>query len=695
MTFLDPMAGLTAAAVVTPILLALYFLKLRRRPVRVSSTLLWRRAVHDLQVNAPFRMIKPSWLLLIQLLALAALLLAFARPAIDAPQGATDRLVILIDRSASMNATDAPGEASRTRLEQAKQAALELVDRLSRSGDAQGRAEAIVIAFAHEARALTHFTDNRATLARAIESIGPTDQGSDLHSALRLVRTLITQSGEGAGEREDTATVALLSDGSFRERDEPASLGAVGARLRFIQVGPPPSESPDNIGIVAAGAQRDYEDPALVRLFARVINTNREPRQVGVTLYAMDEPVAVKTVDVPAATDEGLGDAPVTFELRGGVALAEVIVPLRLVLTSNDALAADNEAHMTLAPPTPARVLAVGPESGGPPDPFLLRALEAAAGRAPTPVDFRSYEASASSPEAQRGYDLVVFDRSTPSAMPAAPSLSFAGGLPIAGLEVGSAEESLAPTMIVWWRRTNPLLRQVSLGAVEVYRPRKLTIPGELGEGPESDEEMGEIEEAPADLGTAVWEHRVLARGLDGPLMLELERSGRRRAIVAFSLPESNWERSVSFPIFIANALERLAQVGAGAQAKLFTTIDPITLRAAPGADEIVLRLGEVIERAVPIRADADGAISIGTVGRAGLYRVDGAAEGESPVAVNLFDETESGLATAEAVRIAGEDVQRGGVGQAAPKEIWPLFVLAAFVLLVVEWVLFALRSKV
>ena len=69
MTFLAPSAGLLAAAFVVPLLLSLYFLKLRRRPVRVSSTMLWRRAVHDLQVNAPFRMIKPSWLLLLQLLA--------------------------------------------------------------------------------------------------------------------------------------------------------------------------------------------------------------------------------------------------------------------------------------------------------------------------------------------------------------------------------------------------------------------------------------------------------------------------------------------------------------------------------------------------------------------------------------------------------------------------------------------------
>jgi len=177
--------------------------------------------------------------------------------------------------------------------------------------------------------------------------------------------------------------------------------------------------------------------------------------------------------------------------------------------------------------------------------------------------------------------------------------------------------------------------------------------------------------------------------------MLELERSGLRRAIVAFAVPESNWATSVSFPIFIANALERLAQVGAGAQARAFTTTDPITLRAAPGADEITLTREAATERAVPVRAGNSATVAIGALDRAGLYTAAGADPAQALLAVNLFNPTESAIATADTVRVAGEDIQRGGVGQAAPREIWSLFVLIAFALLTIEWILFALRSKV
>ena len=80
MEFLTPLIGLYAAAAAVPLLLLLYFLKLKRQEMLVSSTLLWKRAVQDLQVNAPFQKLRRNLLLLLQLLALAAILLALAGP---------------------------------------------------------------------------------------------------------------------------------------------------------------------------------------------------------------------------------------------------------------------------------------------------------------------------------------------------------------------------------------------------------------------------------------------------------------------------------------------------------------------------------------------------------------------------------------------------------------------------------------
>ena len=76
MSFLNPMAIAVALGVTVPALVALYFLKLKRSVYRVPSTLLWKRAVEDLQVNSPFQRLRGSLLLLLQLLVL--ILVAFA-----------------------------------------------------------------------------------------------------------------------------------------------------------------------------------------------------------------------------------------------------------------------------------------------------------------------------------------------------------------------------------------------------------------------------------------------------------------------------------------------------------------------------------------------------------------------------------------------------------------------------------------
>ena len=117
MTFVTLTTGLILGAVVLPLLLFLYFLRLRRQPLQISSTLLWSSAVEDLHANSPFQRLRPSTLFILQLLALLFVILAVMQPQIEGEKLRDGRHVMLIDRSASMNAEVIDGTS---RLEDAK-----------------------------------------------------------------------------------------------------------------------------------------------------------------------------------------------------------------------------------------------------------------------------------------------------------------------------------------------------------------------------------------------------------------------------------------------------------------------------------------------------------------------------------------------------------------------------------------------
>ena len=125
MQFLTPLAFLLASLAI-PIIL-LYMLKLRRKQIQVSSTLLWVQLLRDQQANAPWQKLRRNLLLILQLLILAALVLALARPAIQVPAVASGSVVVLLDASASMSATD----VTPSRFEAARRAVQRVIEGLS------------------------------------------------------------------------------------------------------------------------------------------------------------------------------------------------------------------------------------------------------------------------------------------------------------------------------------------------------------------------------------------------------------------------------------------------------------------------------------------------------------------------------------------------------------------------------------
>ena len=258
MSLLSWPTALAFAAIALPLLLLLYFLKLRRQERKISSTLLWKRAVHDLQVNAPFQRLRKSLLLFLQLLILAAILFALANPVANFLKNPGENLVLLVDRSGSMNTVEADG---RTRLDHAKQAAMDRVANLPEDS------RAMVISFADRAEMACSFTSDQRRLQRTIEQIEATDAPTKIGEALQLAvaysSNLVDVPGTGGPQMaiQGDAEIEVFSDGRIADAGQQY---VTRGKMNYRRIG----AAKDNVGITAFGVRREYERPGTISVLA-------------------------------------------------------------------------------------------------------------------------------------------------------------------------------------------------------------------------------------------------------------------------------------------------------------------------------------------------------------------------------------------------------------------------------------------
>lgn len=646
MTFLTPIPAIIASAVTVPAVLALYFLKLRRRPVRVGSTMLWRQAAEDLQANVPFKWLRPSLLLLAQLLILSAFLLALARPAINTPGEMPGRVFLVLDRSASMRATDMA--EGRTRFAEAVRLARGAIERLTAGGS---RSEITIIAAAAEAEILAGPTRSTGELLRALDGASPTDQPGDLAPALRLVQALSTPDDPEA-EDAPRPLVIVCSDGST-----PGGLPAPGAEVRFERAAP---EAPgENIGIVALAARRDHAAPSLVRIFVRLQSNRAEPTALGVSIAIDGEIVERRAAEALPAGENGPGQTPLALQVTSpGAAL------LTLTLDRRDALATDDSASLTIdAPRRPAVLLVREQEAEGSGAGWLLtdvlRELDLSG------LTLMSVErVRALGGDAYAGIDLAVFDGVRSPGVPPVPSIHF--GVPPEAPGLATSESTGRVLPVLSWERSDPLLRDLSLDAVRVGKCRLLSPAGDTGAFTE------------------------LARTAEGVVLASIEHGRATHVVAGFELVQSTWPVDYSFPIFLANAVESLPRGGVLGAGWSATTREPAAPPRPIDADA-VLRDPSGRERPI-LRADARAPARLGVLDLAGIWRA-----GEIAIPVNLLDERESSLEAPAALAVPGGAINAAGAGIASgePREVWAWFVIAGAGLLAVEWLLFTLRARI
>lgn len=519
MNFLSP-ASLFLFGLAIPII-ALYILKLRRRREPVSTLMFWEQLFKERQTTSLFQRLKHLLSLLLQLLFLALLVLAVARPQFAFITKSARQLILIVDRSASMNAVlnfDPENSETESRLDSAKETALQIVQGL-RFMD-----EMSVISCHTRPIIHTPFTRHQKTIREAIESIEPTDIKTDLKPAIDLAlavaqtkpnpEIIILSDFQKISEETLADFQNLQSENTNPDDDDQEQKRDI--KLHLLQIG----EENDNVGITQFRVRKSIVNAFDYETLLSVINTSDEEKKCSVELYFNESLFDVRPYTLSPGEIKTEIFSNFTFE--GG--------ELKAVLDIEDALKTDNVAYATLPIRESITVLLVTEEN-----PFLRNALAVDEKINLTVATPTEYEANT------QDFEVVIFDRYSPTSLgdgnfmfiyppnsDTPPNIGTDDS--VATWEIG---EEIETPIITEWERTHPILQHVQLENVLIGKAYAVTPP------PTS---------------------KILVRSFEAPVVFVDVTPKRKIVFAAINILESDLPLRIAFPVIMANTITWFVQ---------------------------------------------------------------------------------------------------------------------------------------
>ena len=436
MSFLSPLALLGLLFV--PLVLAMYLLKLRREERVVPSTLLWQKLLTDVEANAPWQKLRRSLLLLLQLLLVALLAILAARPFLERPAGLAGDVVVVIDTSASMGATDLPPD----RLTEAKRQVFEALKELPANGTVS------VIAAGGTARVVVNGTTDLGRVRAAVEAIAVSPATGDLGDALTLADALASRAGD--------AEILVATDAALAVQPR----ARLGHEVKVLQVG----RERRNQAIVAL-AVRHAPSGVTRSAFISVANLDIEPASRRIELWADDVLIDAKTLDriePQTRTEVVVDDIP----------LGATVIEVRLAggpdNAPGDHLAVDDRAWAIVPPERVREILIVGEG-----DPYLETALTYLPNVTVFGVKPADYPAKAVRRDGT-SWDLIIFEDHVPAELPRTAVLLVG---PPKSSDLGEVSGTLSDPGFGTLPPDEPILKFVDLTSVHVGKAAKLALP--------------------------------------------------------------------------------------------------------------------------------------------------------------------------------------------------------------------------
>lgn len=629
MAFLAPLAFL-GLSIAIPILL-LYMLRLRRREVVVSSTYLWQQIVQDNEANTPWQRLRRNLLLILQLIILALMVLALARPFITVQSVSSGQTALLLDASASMRAIDI-SDGAATRFSEAQRQALDVVNSMS-AGQVM-----TVIRVGAAPEVLAPYTADRDQLRAAITAAQPGSGAADWLGAL----TLAAAGGAGA----DDFTLLIISDGGIDPLLDFSSLTLPG-EVRFIQVG----ERSDNVALTALATRALPGQPP--QLFGQITNYGDAEAEVILNLRVDGAavPVASSRYVVPPRSDLPIVS---TSALSMDFRTLQADLTVSVNSQGRDYLDLDNTAWAVARGSSERRVLLLTEGNL-----FLEQGLRSMPG-------VELIRGQIDRPLPTQPFDLYVFDGVLPAALPAGDILVLNPPRSTPLFTVGGLTEATANLRAA---SDDPLLTFVDFRNVNVLNFRQVVAVG----------------------GWA----RTLIEADGGPLLLAGDVQGRQVAVLTFDIRNSDLPLNIAWPVLLANLLEWFTPGQVLVNTGSLNVGDTVIARPPLEADRVRLvrpdgetRDQEVIrDTLIFTDTDAPGLYTLEVYQDETLIR-------SQVFAVNLFNAVESDIAP-RALTLGGVELSGEMADEPGQFEFWPLVALLALAMLLVEWYAYHQRSRI
>lgn len=626
---------LTAFAIAGGLVVVLYILKLRRRPVPVPFSRIWQRILRDKEATSLFSQLKRLLSLLLQLALLALLLLALGDPRTAQNVIEGRNVVVLVDASASMQATD----VAPSRLESGKSKLRDLVRGMG------GSDRMLIAQMDATITPLSTLSGEVSELEAALAAVKPSDGRADFQKALRFA----TDTLSGLPNPE----IIVVSDGVLAQAPEVTGpIPLEGVKLSYIPTG----ERSKNAAITGFSVRRYPLDKSRYEVMLEVTNTSADELDLELSLYGDGLVTDVQKLKLKPGERlprfyPNLSGASRTLEAR--LAMAD---------GTHDDLPADDRAYALMPERRRARVQVVTPGNM-----YLEAAL-----LLDEYLDVTTISPSQYPSEGQ--FDVTIFDNVSPTVAAGSGSVLY--------LNPGKDNVPFGIDKVV--EDTDPNVR---LGFDEIQSEHPIVRYTQLGD----------VNVARASILKPNKEDKVIASSFKGPLLIAGRRAGQKFVALGFDVRESDFPLRIAWPLFLLNTINDFVEEDTG-YISSFATGTVWRIPAPSGATEATLIDPSGVRRTIPVH-EGRAVFLGQRAGVYTLESAtgDGTAPPETSMfAANLSDPVESKIEPVKELKVAESTFgPPSSFVIGVRREIWVYLLILALAITAIEWLTYHRRITV